>query len=272
MTDTYNDTTGSRKKFLIPLVVLLLCAVSLTGAGYAYNATVTNLDNTTDVDGVTLELFENNASTPVKHAMYTVDDINVATHTTNGKAIKYNATPASAIGFLTEAAKVDARAEKVVDAPANYDADMANFKDGYYVETLKGDVPAGYHDAISIATITDNESLAAAPLTKIGDNYKLQIVNASGAAVKIQADVDAADVIAFAGINEVYLVLKDSEGNFVGIVGSTGGYADIATGIANGADTTYTVEAYLALTDFYSEEAPTIPASPLVFNVFFKTV
>ena len=40
MTDTYNDTTGSRKKFLIPLVVLLLCAVSLTGAGYAYNSSV----------------------------------------------------------------------------------------------------------------------------------------------------------------------------------------------------------------------------------------
>jgi hypothetical protein len=45
MTDTYNDTTGSRKKFLIPLVVLLLCAVSLTGAGYAYNASVTVPDN-----------------------------------------------------------------------------------------------------------------------------------------------------------------------------------------------------------------------------------
>jgi len=42
MTDTYNDSTGSRKKFLIPLVVLLLCAVSLTGAGYAYNSSVEN--------------------------------------------------------------------------------------------------------------------------------------------------------------------------------------------------------------------------------------
>jgi len=50
MTDTYNDTTGSRKKFLIPLVVLLLCAVSLTGAGYAYNASVTMNDNTAPVD------------------------------------------------------------------------------------------------------------------------------------------------------------------------------------------------------------------------------
>ena len=52
MTDTYNDTTGSRKKFLIPLVVLLLCAVSLTGAGYAYNTSVSNtgtIDDGSDV-------------------------------------------------------------------------------------------------------------------------------------------------------------------------------------------------------------------------------
>lgn len=52
MTDTYNDTTGSRKKFLIPLVVLLLCAVSLTGAGYAYNSSVTVNDNSGDTVGL----------------------------------------------------------------------------------------------------------------------------------------------------------------------------------------------------------------------------
>jgi len=50
MRDMYNDSTGSRKKFLIPLVVLLLCAVSLTGAGYAYNTSVTSQDNVAPVD------------------------------------------------------------------------------------------------------------------------------------------------------------------------------------------------------------------------------
>lgn len=35
----------SRKKLLVPLVVLMLCAVSLVGAAYAYNSTLTNSDN-----------------------------------------------------------------------------------------------------------------------------------------------------------------------------------------------------------------------------------
>lgn len=49
MADMYSDPTGSKKKFLVPIVVLVLCAVSLTGAGYAYNTTVENsgsIDNT----------------------------------------------------------------------------------------------------------------------------------------------------------------------------------------------------------------------------------
>lgn len=59
MTDTYNDTTGSRKKFLIPLVVLLLCAVSLTGAGYAYQSSVTLEGNTGGVDEYfTIDLYD----------------------------------------------------------------------------------------------------------------------------------------------------------------------------------------------------------------------
>lgn len=59
MTDTYNDTTGSRKKFLIPLVVLLLCAVSLTGAGYAYQSSVTLNGNSGEIDEYfTIDLYD----------------------------------------------------------------------------------------------------------------------------------------------------------------------------------------------------------------------
>ncbi|MCQ2078494.1 MAG: hypothetical protein MJZ38_00320 [archaeon] len=42
MTDLYMDQPGSKKKYLIPLVVLLLCAVSLTGAGFAYSSEYTS--------------------------------------------------------------------------------------------------------------------------------------------------------------------------------------------------------------------------------------
>jgi len=63
MTDTYNDTTGSRKKFLIPLVVLLLCAVSLTGAGYAYNSSVSNDGNANVDQSFVIDLYTTSAGT-----------------------------------------------------------------------------------------------------------------------------------------------------------------------------------------------------------------
>ncbi len=40
MTTNYAEYEGSRKKYLAPLVVIMLCAVALTGAAYAYNTSV----------------------------------------------------------------------------------------------------------------------------------------------------------------------------------------------------------------------------------------
>lgn len=45
----------SRKKFLIPLIVLMLCAVSLTGAAYAYSSSLTNTGNSTDTEYLSLD-------------------------------------------------------------------------------------------------------------------------------------------------------------------------------------------------------------------------
>ena len=63
MTDTYNDSTGSRKKFLIPLVVLLLCAVSLTGAGYAYNSSVITANESADSHVFSINTYEDDGTT-----------------------------------------------------------------------------------------------------------------------------------------------------------------------------------------------------------------
>ncbi len=52
------DANASKKKIAVPLVVLMLCAVAVVGAGYAYTASLTVNDNTltggkisVDVDG-----------------------------------------------------------------------------------------------------------------------------------------------------------------------------------------------------------------------------
>ena len=59
MTDMYMETSGSKKKLLAPLVVLLLCAVSLAGAGYAYNSTVAVNGNDMTGDEFVLEIYDN---------------------------------------------------------------------------------------------------------------------------------------------------------------------------------------------------------------------
>ena len=88
MRDMYNDTTGSRKKFLIPLVVLLLCAVSLTGAGYAYNSSVTVNDGTAGADEYfVLDLYNDQAAVITSNVQVTteaVDGLVITTAKTTG--------------------------------------------------------------------------------------------------------------------------------------------------------------------------------------------
>ena len=50
------EQTGSRKKLLVPVVVLMLCLVTLTGAAYAYSSTMTNTGNAIDGDYVSIDL------------------------------------------------------------------------------------------------------------------------------------------------------------------------------------------------------------------------
>ena len=61
MADSYNPQQESRRKYLVPLVLLMLCAAALTGAGYAYSSTVTSGGNQVTGDSMLLS-FENGSS------------------------------------------------------------------------------------------------------------------------------------------------------------------------------------------------------------------
>ena len=56
-----DDEENGKKKLLVPLIVLLLCAVSVIGAGYAYESTLHVNDN--PVDGAKITITYNGAST-----------------------------------------------------------------------------------------------------------------------------------------------------------------------------------------------------------------
>ena len=56
-----DDEENGKKKLLVPLIVLLLCAVSVIGAGYAYESTLHVNDN--PVDGTKITITYNGGST-----------------------------------------------------------------------------------------------------------------------------------------------------------------------------------------------------------------
>ena len=78
MIGTKTEEMGSRKKLLAPVVVLLLCMVSLTGAAYAYSSTMTNTGNYLDAKDLSLDFYGAGAT-----AGDLVTNIQVATFTDN---------------------------------------------------------------------------------------------------------------------------------------------------------------------------------------------
>jgi len=255
MTDIYTQENGSKKKFLAPVLVILLCMVSLTAAGYAYSATVDNTGDDVIVDGITMDF---STDEPIFH----VADLHIATHTTNGKAIWYSEHKA----FNTSEVYTDAAI-----------GNLTGYAGGYYVEMLKGSV-SGYHaaaarEAIDFAPGTEDDQVAAG-IYQIGTTQTLTITNKSGGNIDFTAKISTADTLV-AGIVEVYVVIRDSADDSVlgieklSVAGATTidvNQEDSATPVD------YKVDVYIAVSDYYSQTLPAIPASAYNFVVSFETV
>lgn len=202
MPDIYTEENGSKKKLLIPLVVLLLCAVSLTGAGYAYNSTVTNEDDTIHVEGLTLELTTGtDTRVPVTDAMF---NLNFAynTHTTMGKAINGETNK----GFVTD------NNVKSVKTVTDY-SDLTEFDGGFYVETTYAGNAVGFCSAPEEITAASLETAAVSSSSTgvfaVGGPYNLTVVNETGSkvGVSLKATFDDANVNFGAGIKAIYVVV-----------------------------------------------------------------
>ena len=77
MTEIKNQT-GTKKKLLIPVVVLMLLGVALAGAAYAYSSTLTVDNNTVEAKSLTLDL-----SSGAAQATDVVSDFQIVTFTDN---------------------------------------------------------------------------------------------------------------------------------------------------------------------------------------------
>lgn len=82
MMETKNQT-GSKKKLLVPVAVILLCLVGLSGAAYAYSSTLTNTGNEVDAGMLSIDLKLNNAGTALADDAIDATGDSVVTFTNN---------------------------------------------------------------------------------------------------------------------------------------------------------------------------------------------
>jgi len=255
MTDVYTQESASKKKFLAPVLVILLCMVSLTAAGYAYSATIDNTGDDIDIKGVTMELSTDDA-------IFSVDDIAIGTHTTNGKALWYAVHKA----FDDENNYTDAA----------YTGDLNDYADGYYVEVAKGTNDSGYNEFVASNAEFDKtvDELKALGVYKISaDDLNIKITNKSDVSINLRTTVTGPNTV-IAGIKDVYLVIKNDASVVVGFESfKTAGYTDIAINQAiSSTEKTYTVEVYVAISDYLSADLPQFPAAAYDFAVSFESV
>lgn len=89
MDDYYLDSSTNKKRLLVPVILLMLCAVSLTGAAYAYSQTFVGLDEN-PIDGFNYSIdYTNNNGEPITAKSVldaNKDDLSVYTEIVVGKS------------------------------------------------------------------------------------------------------------------------------------------------------------------------------------------
>ena len=121
MTTQYAEEQGFKKKYLAPLIVLMLCAVSLTGAAYAYSTSVTGHGDI-DYDYYSIDMYKDDGTTVISENLKANGDFDVQTTKTVGST--YHASVDKATVTFTTKIKVTSDApntEKcVISGAAKY--------------------------------------------------------------------------------------------------------------------------------------------------------
>ena len=87
MDDYYPDSSTSKKRLLVPVILLMLCAISLTGAAYAYTQTFVELDdNPIDGYNYSIDYTDSNKNVLTAKLPATNEDISVVTEIVVGNS------------------------------------------------------------------------------------------------------------------------------------------------------------------------------------------
>ena len=97
MNDIQIEERSSKKKLLVPLVVLMLCALSIVGVGYAYSTTVTNSGNNIEPDYYSIDLYKGDNSVVTGDLEFS-GKVTVYTEKTDNKVVVKAKTTAGNLG------------------------------------------------------------------------------------------------------------------------------------------------------------------------------
>lgn len=87
MDDYYLDSSTNKKRLLVPIILLMLCAVSLTGAAYAYSQTFVELDeNPIDGYNYSIDYTDSEKNVITAKLPATNEDVSVVTEIVVGKS------------------------------------------------------------------------------------------------------------------------------------------------------------------------------------------
>ena len=93
---------GKKKKLIVPVVAIMMCAVALAGVAYALNTTVSNNGGMDAPDVYTIDLYNNATGTTLQTAAYAVNGFTFYTDKTVGGDlfVKVNPDTSAIIGYV----------------------------------------------------------------------------------------------------------------------------------------------------------------------------
>ena len=204
MTTQYAEEQGFKKKYLAPLIVLMLCAVSLTGAAYAYSTSVTGHGDISG-DYISIDMYSDKDATAELKGDLTSKHFQVYTERTVASTVTYNAYVEAGQLVYSTYVKVSTdipSAKLTLAATGAYKA--ATLESGTVGKLIIKDVTTDGGDA----TITDLTKFMT--VTKVSDNSDAKddkgVITLEGGEVykvDITFDIGQASANAFGTFNSV---------------------------------------------------------------------
>ena len=199
MTTQYAEEQGFKKKYLAPLIVLMLCAVSLTGAAYAYS---TSIIGHGDVDGdyYSIDLYTDDSGSADKVLKLSLQP---------NKHFEVSTTKTVGGNYSASVEETTVTFETYVMVQSNTTGNCKITGTATYDNKTNPEFYDGW-DALTCTVLIDNQSAQGEFTGAIGTAYKVTIqitLTAISESLETSNPGDIASKLAFNGDNAITLTM-----------------------------------------------------------------